>query len=351
MNFLHHAWYVAAWSHEVTDQLFARRILNEPVLIFRQQNGAAAAIADRCPHRFAPLHLGRLKGDAVECGYHGLQFDASGACVHNPHGNHVIPKACKVRSYPLVERYGVLWIWPGIAARTDAAQIPDFGYLVENTRKTVHGRTLVRANYQLINDNLMDASHTQYVHMDLLGTDAFARSQHEVIQQGDIVDSNYLIPGGAVPPAYKPYFANPDEIVDYSVNFRWHPTSLVRNSVSLTPVGRPREEGIQRTGSHFMTPETDLTTHYFFAHTRNFQLDDPRVDERIRGWQQSGLTEQDGTMIEAVQQAMGTPDLDALKPALFSIDTAAVRVRRVLAKLIEADERAPAVQQEARIAV
>jgi len=343
MAFLKNTWYVAAWSHEVTDQLFRRKILDSEILVYRRENGTPAAVANLCPHRFAPLHLGRIKGDFVECGYHGLQFDGAGNCVHNPHGDHSIPKAAKVRSYPLVERHNILWIWPGDPALADPAAIPDYSYLVDKNHKTIYGGKTVMANYELITDNLMDASHTQYVHMDLLGTDAFTRSKHEVIQEGMTVHSNYLIPGGEVPLAYKPYFDDPNELVDYSVNFRWQAPALVRNSVSLIPIADP-EGGIRRTGTHLMTPETDITTHYFFCHTRDFKLDDVLLDERTRMWQQSGLSEQDGPMIEAVQKAMGTAtDLNSLKPVLFSIDAAAVRVRRVLAKLIKEESESSKV--------
>ena len=339
MRILTNTWYVAAWAHELQEgRLLARRLLDRPVVMFRRSDGSPAAIADYCPHRFAPLHLGRLKGDAIECGYHGLQFDGSGACVKNPHGNGQIPKACRVPAYPLVERHGILWIWPGDAERADPDAIPDFSYLVAPDRRTVFGMAAVKANYELITDNLMDASHTQYVHQDLLGTAAFERSKHEVVQEGSAVHSNYLIPGSEVPAAYRAYFPDdPSLRVDYSVNFRWLPPALVRNSVSLIPVGRTAEEGILRTGTHLMTPETETTTHYFFCHTRNFSLDDEKVDERIRWWQKAGLTDQDGTMIEATQQVMGTADLDALKPVLLSIDVAAVRVRRVLKALIEGE--------------
>jgi len=217
-----------------------------------QTDGVPVAILDRCPHRFAPLSRGRINGDFVECGYHGLQFNGAGVCVLNPHGNHVIPQAAKVRSFPLVERHDILWIWPGDPALADPAAIPDYGYLVEKTRKTIYGGMLVKANYELIIDNLMDASHTQYVHMDLLGTDAFTRSKHEVVQEGDTVYSKYLIRMGNSG-SVQAYFEDRTQMVDYRVNFRWQPPSLVRNSVSLTPVGKAIEEGIQRTGTHIMT--------------------------------------------------------------------------------------------------
>ncbi len=339
MPFLKNTWYVAAWSHEVTDQLFARRILDQPVLIYRKLNGDAVAIEDRCPHRFAPLHLGRQKGNNIECGYHGLQYGPDGECVLNPHGDGKIPKGCRVKSYPLVERYGIFWIWPGAADKADPARIHDFSHLVERGTKTVHGGTLVRANYELITDNLMDASHTQYVHEDLLGTEAFARSRHEVRNDGAAIHSTYLIPNSSVPAAYRDYFDPAVQVVDYAVDFRWQPPALVRNSVSLTPVGEVIAEAIHRTGTHLMTPETETTTHYFFSHTRNFQLDDVRVDERIRRWQKLGLSDQDKPMIEACQQMMGdVTNLNSLKPLLFSIDTAAVRVRRQVQSLLQDEQ-------------
>jgi vanillate O-demethylase monooxygenase subunit len=339
MPYLRNAWYVAAWSHEVGADLLSRKLLGEPVLFFRDRSGALAALADRCPHRFAPLRLGRLKGDAVECGYHGLQFDRTGACVANPHGDIPTSANCRVRSYPVAERHGAIWLWPGDPRLADAGSVPDFSYITEAGRKTVFGGTLLKANYELIADNLMDASHTQYVHSDLLGTEAFRNSRHEVVQDGDCVESNYLVPGGIVPAAFADYFDSRELRVDYAIRFRWHPPALVRNNVSVTPLSS-EERGIQRTGSHFMTPETDTTTHYFFAHTRNFAIDDPAADERSRRWQQLGLTLQDGPMIEAVQKNMGTSDLISLRPFLFSIDAAAVRVRRTLARLIDAEVKA-----------
>ena len=157
-------------------------------------------------------------------------------------------------------------------------------------------------------------------------------------QDGDAVESNYLIPGGIVPPAFSDYFRTPDLRVDYAIRFRWMPPGLVRNHVSVTPLDG-REPPIRRTGSHFMTPETETTTHYFFAHTRDFAIDDPETDERSRRWQREGLTLQDGPMIEGVQETMGTADLNALRPFLFSIDTAAIRARRSLARLIESERQ------------
>jgi vanillate O-demethylase monooxygenase subunit len=79
--FVRNAWYIAAWGDEVADKPLARRILNEPVVLFRDGQGRAAALADRCCHRSAPLSLGRCVAEGIECGYHGLVIDTDGQCV------------------------------------------------------------------------------------------------------------------------------------------------------------------------------------------------------------------------------------------------------------------------------
>ena len=106
-QFIRNAWYVAAWSKEVGRNLLARRILDEPVVLFRQKDGTPAALLDRCAHKLAPLSMGRLVDDVVQCGYHGMEYDCTGQCVRVP-GQERIPKSAKVRSFPLVERYNAV---------------------------------------------------------------------------------------------------------------------------------------------------------------------------------------------------------------------------------------------------
>jgi vanillate O-demethylase monooxygenase subunit len=90
-------WYMAGWSEELGDRLLARRLFDRPIVMFRQSDGGIAALADRCPHRFAPLSLGKQESDTLVCGYHGLTFDGTGSCVRNPFSDK-IPAAAKVQS-------------------------------------------------------------------------------------------------------------------------------------------------------------------------------------------------------------------------------------------------------------
>src|SRR5690242_13459630 len=111
-GYLRNCWYVIAHSRELGEQLFRRRILDEPVLLYRD-GGDIVALEDRCPHRYAPLSMGRKVEGGVECPYHGLVFGADGVCLRNPHGDNRIPPSARVRKYPAVERYGLIWLWAG----------------------------------------------------------------------------------------------------------------------------------------------------------------------------------------------------------------------------------------------
>src|SRR3954464_13073255 len=83
-NYPMNCWWVAAFSDEVGRALLGRWLLDTPVLLYRTEDGRAVAIENRCPHRGAPLSLGCLKGDEVQCGYHGFRFAASGANTFVP---------------------------------------------------------------------------------------------------------------------------------------------------------------------------------------------------------------------------------------------------------------------------
>ncbi|HUK60234.1 MAG TPA: Rieske 2Fe-2S domain-containing protein, partial [Stellaceae bacterium] len=101
--FLRNAWYIAAWADELKTAPLARRICNEPLVLFRGRDGAVAALDDRCCHRAAPLSRGTLVEEGIQCGYHGLIIDGAGQCVRVP-GQKLVPDTARVRSYPAVEK-------------------------------------------------------------------------------------------------------------------------------------------------------------------------------------------------------------------------------------------------------
>src|SRR5690554_5225072 len=105
--FLENAWYVAALSADITRTPFAVKMLKQNLVLYRKLDGSVVALEDSCPHRRLPLSKGRVVEDTLECGYHGLRFDCSGACVQAPSSKH-IPRSAVVRHYPAVEKYGMI---------------------------------------------------------------------------------------------------------------------------------------------------------------------------------------------------------------------------------------------------
>lgn len=339
--FLRNAWYMAAWAEEVRQKPLRRILLEEPVVMFRKSSGQAVALVDRCPHRFAPLSLGKVQGDTLECGYHGLRFDASGACVHNPHGDGKIPNKTCVYAYPIVEKNTLIWIWMGDPASVDLSTIPSYSFLDDDSRSRVDGYLNVKANYQLEIDNLLDLSHTQFVHDNFHYSESIISGQHEVKHEGKTVDSKLWCPSG--PPSNNFSKRLPSlpagEKVDQWFDMRWEAPSTLRLDTGVTVAGEPRENGARSFTAHVLTPETATSTHYFFAHSRDFLIGDKTTDESIALWQRVGFGEQDRGILEAVQKTMQTTDLMSLNPVLLPIDAAAIRARRVLDSLIEAERK------------
>jgi len=125
---LRNAWYIGAWADEIGgERPLARRICNDPIVLFRDGMGRVAALADRCCHRAAPLHLGTVVEEGIQCGYHGLVINGSGRCVRVP-GQQKIPDDARVRSYPVIEKDQMVWVWMGDPAKSDQANIVDYPY-------------------------------------------------------------------------------------------------------------------------------------------------------------------------------------------------------------------------------
>jgi vanillate O-demethylase monooxygenase subunit len=129
-RFVRNTWYVAMFSPDLDEgRLVHRTILNEPIVFYRKEDGGIAAITDRCAHRFVPLSMGKLlAGDRVRCIYHGLEYGADGKCVLNPHGSGKVSSSLVLRSFPVVEKHTLIWVWMGDKP-ADPGKIPDYSCL------------------------------------------------------------------------------------------------------------------------------------------------------------------------------------------------------------------------------
>jgi phenylpropionate dioxygenase-like ring-hydroxylating dioxygenase large terminal subunit len=172
--FLRNCWYVAGWSHHFElGAVVPRTMLGEPIVLYRKEDGEVVALEDRCCHRLAPLSKGRREGDDLRCMYHGLKFAPSGQCVEIP-GQSIVPPHARVRAYPVVEQDCWVWVWMGDAALADPALIPRALGHDDPEWWMQTGQLAYEADYQLINDNLLDLSHLSYVHENTLGRNSMS---------------------------------------------------------------------------------------------------------------------------------------------------------------------------------
>lgn len=333
MPFLQDAWYCAAFAHEVASAPFARRILDKPILFARQEDGTPCAISDRCPHRFAPLHTGRRVNDLIECPYHGLRFDLTGACRHNPHGDGCIPAAAKLRSYPVVESQGLLWVWTGNIEKADPALVPNLR-LFSRAAGPLGGHLRMPVDYRLIMDNLLDLSHAPYLHAGTLSPAGATReSKFEV---GDAsVGSFYAMRDVATPLSQALFY--PGERGDYFTQMEWLAPSVLLQGLTMTDVGAAPEDGANMRGAHLITPETAQSSHYFWISSRDRLTDNAEIDAQLAAIVTRAFLDEDEPMIADCQAYMNGHEFFALKPLYLQTDFAGTRCRRILERLIAAE--------------
>ena len=337
MSFVYNAWYVAALPEEVDASPIGRVILDMPIALYRQENGQCAALLDICSHRFAALSMGIVKDGHLQCPYHGLEFDGTGRCVLNPHGNGARPASLNVRSFPVVERDALIWLWPGDPALADDKKIPDFSCRVDGNRRTTGGYGHVNSNYRLLVDNLMDLGHAQYVHRANAQTEAFERQQRKVVVNGDEIHALLTFPEGPPNAMTQRLMPGLNDSIDAWTDIRWTPVSAMLNFVGFAAAGTPKEESMNTRGTHIITPETLISCHYFFSHSRNFSQNDASVDEIYRGWARQALVNEDKVVVEAIQARQPYVDRHRIKQAMLSCDEAAVRVVRETERLLLAE--------------
>lgn len=342
MNWLKNAWYVAGFVNELDEgKVAARKFLGTPVVMMRHSNGQVAALEDKCPHRLLPLSAGTRVGDELQCGYHGLRFSIKGDCTLAPGQAHIPTQAC-VKTYPLQERYGLLWIWMGEPAKAAIELIPDMRWNEHPEWTPSRGYHHLKADFRLSVDNLMDLGHESWVHLRTIG-----QNEEECIPSYPVKVS---LPAEGLVSAHRempnieppPFFAM---VLDHHGRInRWQTAISLAPSICMTdfgvyPVGTSPDKAYRSHVCHLLTPETETTTHYFWSVARNRRLGDESLTAAI--CQAIAQTfDEDAVVLEMQQEAVlkhgRSVPLVALK-----VDEAPIRARRQLDALIKREEEDP----------
>jgi phenylpropionate dioxygenase-like ring-hydroxylating dioxygenase large terminal subunit len=347
--FVRRCWYVAAWGYELKQgELVARTIINEPVVLYRAQDGAVVAMEDRCCHRFAPLSVGRLEGDDLRCMYHGLKYDRRGACIEIP-GQPLVPPKMRVRVFPAVEKHGWIWLWMGEAALADPALIPPAVGSEDPNWTLRTGQMDYEANYELINDNLTDFTHLSYVHPSSFGaTEEFARTRPNVtrIPRGIRVQrwlSNALnADSGSALDKMRGALTDTDmwQTYDYLAPgiLLMHTASYPRGTADRIGRREPRpEDGVpvsETFTSQAVTPMTATTSRYYFSWGPRSGEGSDALADIMMGVALTAFAE-DKSIIEKQQKIIHfDPNR---REQLISADLGPTQMRRVIEELIRAD--------------
>ncbi|MEJ2632489.1 MAG: aromatic ring-hydroxylating dioxygenase subunit alpha [Acidihalobacter sp.] len=351
-SFPQNAWYAAAWDHEIKHEISKRTLCNKELVLYRRTDGDVVALEDACWHRLLPLSMGKLNGDNLVCGYHGLEFDGNGRCVYMPSQETVNPSAC-VRSFPAVERHRLVWVWPGNPALADPDLIPDFHWN-DDPAWAGEGGTFysLKCNYQLVIDNLMDLTHETYVHAGSIGHEAITRVPFEVGHTDREVTITRWMKDIDAPPFWARQLGR-EGLVD-----RWHiihfqaPSTVAGDvGVAVAGTGAPEGDRSQGVSGFFLaaiTPETESSCHYFWNFVRDHHLDDQRWTTELHLAHVNdgnGVYEQDVDVLEAQQKAI---ERHARTPFYnLNIDAAALWARRLIERMVDAErEEQPAVEEK-----
>lgn len=337
--YLRNSWYLAAWQDEIpADKPLARQIMDEPIVFFRNEANEVSALLDRCPHRFAPLSRGTVSHGLITCPYHGLAFHGTGQCGLNPHGP--VLKTMAAKSFPILEAYRGVWIWMGDSTLADPALLPDLSF-VDRTPETAFSKGYVcgNGNYQLFVDNILDLSHADYLHPTTLGGGSFTRTRAVVKDTPRGLDVKWHSDNEVPFPLLAAALKEKNQRVDSWTEVEWFPPSVMTLRSGFVPTGTSKEGAGSFLNLHIMTPESVKKTHYFYASTRDFAVEDAALNTFYSQSRAEIFATEDKPMIEAQQGRLGDADFWSLDPILLRSDEGAIRVRRKLQKMIDDEQQ------------
>jgi phenylpropionate dioxygenase-like ring-hydroxylating dioxygenase large terminal subunit len=344
-SFIRNRWYIGALSQELAPgpqgiKPLGRKILGEDIAFYRTATGKVVALQSACPHRFAPLEYGDIIGENLKCRYHGLEFGPDGKCAKDP-GN-AKPPAMGVKSYPVAETKGFIFIWIGEEEPTEVPTYlnhpPEYGGALRN-------HLVIQANYKLLLDNLADDAHATHLH-EFLNTEGHdARPKTNVEDNGETAVSVIDILDTSCIPMFRPFMKKPGN-VDQRVVITWHEPTTFNTKSGVQELGGDLENTIGVESIHSITPETETSSHYFWMFERNVGLDNHLLTAKMDQQLAHIFKAEDAWIAEAQQKYIGDKDFFDLKPALLPQDKFSVVIRRKVEKIAKEQQIDVAVIDE-----
>jgi 3-ketosteroid 9alpha-monooxygenase subunit A len=192
-------WFQVARSADLHEkQVIPIGYFSKALVLFRTEQGDPAVLSAYCPHLGAHLGIGgSVHGECVRCPFHAWEFDRSGSCQTIPYTTK-IPKKARVRSWPVVERNNLVWIWYHPNNDPPSFDVPDVPEASDPAWSSYqHFSWKIRTCNQEIGENSVDRAHFRYVH----GTVTVPESTLEVdgVFRRAIQEITMKTPRGEVP--------------------------------------------------------------------------------------------------------------------------------------------------------
>ena len=332
---IRNCWYVLDWSHDVKSKLKNRMVLNQDLVYFRTKSGEVTALQNRCAHRCFPLHKSTLHAnDTIQCGYHGLTYNVDGECVQIPSAININPSFISIQKYIIVERKPMIWIWTGDPEKADEDLIPDYDWINDDQWGYGSGFYHVKGNYLAIHENLMDITHFQYLHGAALGTPKHAEAQIKVTVKGNTVNNYRLNEGEPVPELHK----EASGLGNVPITRHAHSTFVTpgfHNAIALFEDKEGTNNGRVEYSPrilHFITPETQYTSLYWWMFARDFSVPDKNLDDwytKVTG----KAFEEDKDAIEWIEDLWVKDERPNFIEKNVPSDGGAVRMRKIVHQL------------------
>jgi phenylpropionate dioxygenase-like ring-hydroxylating dioxygenase large terminal subunit len=184
------SWYAVEFSNLISTSPKLIKILDREIVSYRTTDGGIQAIDNTCIHRGAALVNGIVNGECIVCPYHGWQFRSDGNCVKIPANLPTanIPKAAKMQTYPVREKYGWVWLFIGNGEPGEIPDLPNFPEVTSGKLRSIQGEFNWNANYERVIENGLDFAHAPFVHAGSFGNP-------DLPEIAELAIDNY--PGGA----------------------------------------------------------------------------------------------------------------------------------------------------------
>ena len=315
-------WHPVARACDVNPGPVSVQLLGKNYAIWQSGNGEFTAVADRCPHREAPLSAGCVTEGNLACAYHGWVFASGGVCVRVPSAEPELPISPRahLQTYAIEERYGLLWLCP----KTSGEAIPHISQEDNPEYRRINTPVDIwQTSSPRLTDNFMDFSHFPFVH-----TATFGNPEETVIPKlelGPLEDGFYGYRYGvnaSNPSAASATSGQAADVVEREMTTGFQLPFAVRSTIRY------------RSGLHHIlllltTPRDDISSYFTFVVWRNDDFYTP-ADEIISF--DLAIGAEDKAMLEKIG---GTLPLDLKETLNVQSDKPSVEWRRQFANLLE----------------